>query len=528
MTSPAQAKAEDPPKDVEPPGQPAATETGNRGGEASTSASGPSLAEPTGNDHTAKWKVYTSLAKKLVAQRKLVEAEKYLKQALAEAKQGFGEDDPHVAGACNNLAELHRLKKDFHAAEVLYQESVDKMRRCFGDGDIRVGAALHNMAGLYMSMDPPDLDRAEGVFRQALDVKRRAVGEKHAEYVQTLVALAELKRRQGSTADALLLFKESADVLQHQDPTFSASNVLQYTQLASVLMGAGQLGEAEALLNQLLLHVETVKGADHTDVGLICQETAVLMERTKRLPQARDLLQRALDIRAAKYKDALHPALVDPLLALAAVELKQSDTASWQRAFNIASRARDIIQGNVKALESRFALAKKVESRLATAPGWPTTSFIGRTLLSFFPPKALDPKDDAKVNLAFLLTSAKLATALRLMSHAERNLKRDQEAEETLVTAMRIFGGSHIRTCLESMYADTDDTMESDLGSAVAINVKTSVVKRVLESYAACSVHLAELVKKREDRNEHGDDAADVAALQNGARELRARAVAAH
>ncbi len=55
-------------------------------------------------------------------QRKLVEAEKYLKQALAEAKQGFGEDDPHVAGACNNLAELHRLKKDFNAAEVLYQE----------------------------------------------------------------------------------------------------------------------------------------------------------------------------------------------------------------------------------------------------------------------------------------------------------------------------------------------------------------------------------------------------------------------
>ncbi len=49
------------------------------------------------------------------------------------------------------------------------------------------------------------------------------MGEKHAEYVQTLVALAELKRRQGSTADALLLFKESADVLQHQDPTFSAS-----------------------------------------------------------------------------------------------------------------------------------------------------------------------------------------------------------------------------------------------------------------------------------------------------------------
>ena len=53
-------------------------------------------------------------------------------------------------------------------------QCVDKMQQCFGDGDIRVGAALHNMAGLYMSMDPPDLDRAEGVFRQALDVSLRA------------------------------------------------------------------------------------------------------------------------------------------------------------------------------------------------------------------------------------------------------------------------------------------------------------------------------------------------------------------
>ena len=55
-------------------------------------------------------------------QKKLVEAEGYLKKALQEAKAGFGEDDPHVAGACNNLAELHRLKKEFPEAEDLYQQ----------------------------------------------------------------------------------------------------------------------------------------------------------------------------------------------------------------------------------------------------------------------------------------------------------------------------------------------------------------------------------------------------------------------
>lgn len=56
-----------------------------------------------------------------------------------------------------------------------------------------------------------------------MQVKRAAVGEKHAEYVQSLVVLAELKKQQGNSPDALLLFCEAAEVLQHQDPTFSAS-----------------------------------------------------------------------------------------------------------------------------------------------------------------------------------------------------------------------------------------------------------------------------------------------------------------
>lgn len=33
----------------------------------------------------------------------------------------------------------------------------------------------------------------------------------------------------------------------------------------------------------------------------------------------------------ARYQSAHHPGLVDPLLALAAIELRQTDTASWQR-----------------------------------------------------------------------------------------------------------------------------------------------------------------------------------------------------
>lgn len=43
-------------------------ETGNRGGEASTSSADQSSLEPIGNEHTAKWKVYTTMARKLAEQ----------------------------------------------------------------------------------------------------------------------------------------------------------------------------------------------------------------------------------------------------------------------------------------------------------------------------------------------------------------------------------------------------------------------------------------------------------------------------
>ena len=48
------------------------------------------------------------------------QAELFLKKAVQEAAQGFGADDPHVAAAENNLAELYRLLGEHNKAEALY------------------------------------------------------------------------------------------------------------------------------------------------------------------------------------------------------------------------------------------------------------------------------------------------------------------------------------------------------------------------------------------------------------------------
>ena len=97
------------------------------------------------NDSTAQWRIYTDTARRLSSQvglgslgfqtppcsftltrsrvqGKHRDAVQYLTRALQEARQGFGPGDPHVAAACHNLAESHRIVRDFAAAQPLYHE----------------------------------------------------------------------------------------------------------------------------------------------------------------------------------------------------------------------------------------------------------------------------------------------------------------------------------------------------------------------------------------------------------------------
>ncbi|GAB2299154.1 hypothetical protein Dimus_033226 [Dionaea muscipula] len=102
------------------------------------------------NEHTSKWRIFTDNGRDFFLQGKLDEAERFFLSAIEEAKEGFGEKDPHVASACNNLAELYRVRKAYNKAEPLYQEAIKILEESFGTEDVRVGAALHNLGKFYI------------------------------------------------------------------------------------------------------------------------------------------------------------------------------------------------------------------------------------------------------------------------------------------------------------------------------------------------------------------------------------------
>lgn len=163
------------------------------------------------NKSTAQWRVYTDVARDLSSRGDLEAAGVYLRRALAEAIAGFGEDDPHVAAARNNLAELYRLQRRFDEAEKLYAVAAAALEKHYGPSHPAAGAATHNLAGCKLSRG--DYAGAYRAYASAALKKKKALGAHHPDYAATLFHMAEAKRAGGEYAAAVTLLEESVRVL---------------------------------------------------------------------------------------------------------------------------------------------------------------------------------------------------------------------------------------------------------------------------------------------------------------------------
>ena len=173
-------------------------------------APAPAAAAPPGasNDSTAQWRVLTDVGRDLARQGRHADAESFFIRAVDAARRGFGPGDPHVASACQNLAELYRVQRRYAEAAPLYESALAVLAEAYGAADVRVAFALHNVAGLYFSQRQYDL--AAERYEQALQIKRATLGPGHSETTNTAWHLAEVcwaagRRAEGSRLAAQAL-----------------------------------------------------------------------------------------------------------------------------------------------------------------------------------------------------------------------------------------------------------------------------------------------------------------------------------
>ncbi|KAK1384590.1 Kinesin light chain 3 [Heracleum sosnowskyi] len=243
------------------------------------------------NIHTSKWRVFTDTGRDRFLQGKTDDAERLFQAAIQEAKEGFGERDPHVASACNNLAELYRVQKVYDKAEPLYLEAVKILEESLGLDDIRVGAALHNLGQFYLVQRK--LDEACVSY----EIKRRVLGEAHTDYADTMYHLGTVFHLLGKGKDSEALIQDSIRILEDNGQGESVICIRRLRYLAQIYIKSSRPEAAENIQRKILQKMELTKGWNSLETVFAAEGLALTLQSVGSSREAQELFERCLDTR---------------------------------------------------------------------------------------------------------------------------------------------------------------------------------------------------------------------------------------
>ncbi|KAL3527446.1 hypothetical protein ACH5RR_012102 [Cinchona calisaya] len=299
------------------------------------------------NIHTSKWRVFTDTGRDFFLQGKLEEAERFFLSALQEAREGFSNRDPHVASACNNLAELYRVKKEFDKAEPLYLEAISILEESFGPDDIRVGAALHNLGQFYLVRRK--FEQARACYERALKIKRRVLGEGHPDYADTMYHLGTVMNLEGKEKDAEALVRDSVRILEDGGLGESITCLRRLQYLAQIYIKSNQIAEAENIQRKILHMMELSKGWNSLDTVIAAERLALTLQSVGTLKDAEELLERCLDARKTLLPED-HIETAANMLYIARVKMLKSNQL----------RKKDIPQAVAELHSARHLLSNSI------------------------------------------------------------------------------------------------------------------------------------------------------------------------
>ena len=147
---------------------------------------------------------------------------------------------------------------------------------------------------------------AEAKMREALAIKRKVLGEQHADTATSYNAVAFCLYSQGKPTEALPLFQKALaikrKVLGEQHP----DTALAYSNAAACLEHRGQHAEALSLLHKALAIRRKVLGEQHPDTATSYSTVAVCLRSQGKYAEALPLFQKALTVRL-KVLGEQHP-----------------------------------------------------------------------------------------------------------------------------------------------------------------------------------------------------------------------------
>lgn len=202
-----------------------------------------------------RWESHYEAGRRLFRQGDHAAAEREFIAAVREANS-LGGDDPRLASSLAGVAQIKYLQRDADQAEALFKRALSIRERCLGEKHPDVAATLSSLARLYFRRS--DFAAAAPLLMRLLSIKQEALGAHHPEVAVILTSLAKVRlaERQYEDAEQLarraLLIRE--EIHQPDDPAVAVS----LGTLADVLAARGLLEEEQRLRRR----IDAIRGAE--------------------------------------------------------------------------------------------------------------------------------------------------------------------------------------------------------------------------------------------------------------------------
>jgi len=141
---------------------------------------------------------------KVAAERRAANLEKEMVQLRTWASQRA---DRAEASEATGLAMMYQSRGDYTRAEPLYKRALEVEKKSLGENHPAYAASLNNLAELYKARG--DYTRAEPLYKRALEIEKKSSGENHPDYAAGLNNLAGLYFAQGDYAKAEPLYRQA-------------------------------------------------------------------------------------------------------------------------------------------------------------------------------------------------------------------------------------------------------------------------------------------------------------------------------
>jgi tetratricopeptide (TPR) repeat protein len=225
-------------------------------------------------------------------QQEAAQAVDYFRRA-ADLQTQLGQETD-LANSLNWLGRLYDNQGRYSEAELLYVQALEMRKRLLGEDHSDVANSLNNLALLYRTQGR--YSEAEPLSLQALEMDKHLVGEEHPDVAIGLNNLASLYQSQGRISEAEPLYVQALEMRKrllsdaHPDVAQSLNN------LAVLYTSQGRYSEAEPLHMQALATRKRLLGEEHPDVATDLNNLAMLYTSQGRYSEAELFYVQALDM----------------------------------------------------------------------------------------------------------------------------------------------------------------------------------------------------------------------------------------